>query len=392
MGSISKVTEANEASKKTLQNFSKIMKKELEELMTLRFRIKELKKVQYEKKSDELDFLTSVKGVLKILAEAKAIYEVNNKLLALRDDVAKAFGFYTTCQEMIKTSDVSIRDALEISVKGAGNALKKRLTDFIEQFPKEKIIQIKDLIMDVKIPTEKERQNVNKIFKDDDILFRIESMMKELGDDEASKIEANVVAEKESAHALATLSGSLVCISSFVAPNNSLEDQSEPNQCIPEINNILNNAIQTLKHEKSVKESLIDVKSKGKENTKSLFAVQNANLQDILHQIDVDLGDLLKLYSVNLNLSKQLESADCNLDVTNLDERLNKTQETDKTGKSMKTGNDLEPEKNCNTPEPEKLANTPGESDDDGLSDVDENVSMWCENDTKSPNGRHCIK
>merc|ERR1711962_1492901 len=103
--------------------------------------------------------------------------------------------------------------------------------------------------------------------------------------------------------------------------------------------------IQTLKHGKSVKESLIDMKSKGKENTKSHFAVQNANLQDILHQIDVDLGDLLKLYSVNLNLSKQLESADCNLDVTNLDERLNKTHETDKTGKSMKTGNDLEPEK-----------------------------------------------
>merc|ERR1711962_1139330 len=367
---------------KTFQNFSKIMKKELEELMTLRFRIKDLKKVQSAKKSDELDFLTSVKGVLKILAEAKAIYEVNNRLLALRDDVAKAFGFYTTCQEMIKTSDVSIRDALEISVKGAGNALKKRLTDFIEQFPKEKIIQIKDLIIDVKIPSEKERQNVNKIFKDDDILFRIESMMKELGDDEASKIAANVVAEKESAHALATLSGSLVCISSFVAPNNSLEDQSEPNQCIPEIDNILNNAIQTLKHEKSVKESLIDMKSKGKENTKSHFAMQNANLKDILHQIDVDLGDLLKLYSVNLNLSKQLESADCNLDVTNLDERLNKTQETDK------TGNDLEPEENCNTSEPEKLANAPGESDDDGLSDVDENVSMWCENDTKSPSGK----
>ena len=103
--------------------------------------------------------------------------------------------------------------------------MKTRLTDFIEQFPKEKIIQIKDLIMDVKIPSDQERQNVNKIFKDDDILFRIESMMKELGDDEASKIEANVVAEKESAHALATLSGSLVCISSFVAPNNSLENQ-----------------------------------------------------------------------------------------------------------------------------------------------------------------------
>ena len=94
------------------------MKKELEELMVLRFRIKELNRVQSAKKSDELDFLTSVKGVLKILAEAKAIYEVNNKLLALRDDVAKAFGFYTTCQEMIKTSDASIRDALEISVKG----------------------------------------------------------------------------------------------------------------------------------------------------------------------------------------------------------------------------------------------------------------------------------
>ena len=71
---------------------------------------------------------------------------------------------------------------------------------------------------------------------------------------------------------------------------------SDPNQCIPEVDNILNNAIQTLKHEKSVKESLIDMKSKGKENTKSHFAVQNANLQDILHQIDVDLGDLLKLY------------------------------------------------------------------------------------------------
>ena len=61
-----------------------------------------------------------------------------------------------------------------------------------------------------------------------------------------------------------------------------------------------------------------------------------------------------------MNLSKQLESADCNLDVTNLDEKIS------------------------NALEPAKLANAPGDSDD-GLSDVDENVSMWCENDTKVP-------
>ena len=55
---------------------------------------------------------------------------------------------------MMKTSDESIREALEISVKGAENALKTKLSNFLEIFPKERIILVKDLIMNVsKIPT-----------------------------------------------------------------------------------------------------------------------------------------------------------------------------------------------------------------------------------------------
>lgn len=375
----------------------------MEEVMALRFRIKELNGLQSAKKSDELDFLTSVKGVLRILAEAKAIYEVNDKILGLRDGVAKAFGFVSTCQTMMKTSDESIREALEISVKGAENALKTKLSNFLEIFPKERIILVKDLIMNVsKIPTgQGDRQNFNKIFKEDDILTRIESMMKKLGDDQTSKLEANEAAAQESAHALATLSGTLVCISSFVAPNNSLENLEKPNQCIPDVDAILKNAINALKHELNIKESWIDMNPKGK-FTKSHFAVQNANLQDILHQIDADLGDLLKVYSVNLELSKKLDSPDCDLDVTNLEERLDKVSEAKKTGnayepenignapepeelanatESEKIGNAPEPKKLASTSEPEKLADAPEPDFDDGLSDVGENVSMCCDDE-----------
>jgi len=336
------------------------MKKELEEVIALRFRIKELKSLQYEKKSDEKEFLTSVKGVLKVLTEAKAIYEINDKLLALRDDVAKSFGFLGTCQTMMKTSDESIRNLLEVSVKGAENALKAKLSDFLEMFPMEKILLIKDLIMDVKIPIQGDHQNANKIFKEDDILNRIKSMMKKLGNDQDTKLEENAAAEQKSAHALATLSGCLVCISSFIAPNNCLEN-TQPKECIPNVETILNNAINALKHEEHVKESLIDMKSSGVADKKPHFAEQNANLQGILYQIDTDLGDLLKLYSVNLGLSQKLNSPDCDLDLTNLDERLSKTEES-------------EAEKTANFSEPGKIE-APEADYEDGLSDVDENVT-----------------
>jgi len=387
------------------------MKKELEEVIALRFRIKELKSLQYEKKSDEKEFLTSVKGVLKVLTEAKAIYEINDKLLALRDDVAKSFGFLGTCQTMMKTSDESIRNLLEVSVKGAENALKAKLSDFLEMFPMEKILLIKDLIMDVKIPIQGDHQNANKIFKEDDILNRIKSMMKKLGNDQDTKLEENAAAEQKSAHALATLSGCLVCISSFIAPNNCLEN-TQPKECIPNVETILNNAINALKHEEHVKESLIDMKSSGVADKKPHFAEQNANLQGILYQIDTDLGDLLKLYSVNLGLSQKLNSPDCDLDLTNLDERLSKAEESEaeKTGTTnfSETGKVEAPEADYEdglsdvdenvtgsapeadygkVPEAEKTTNfsEPGkieapEADyDDGLSDVDENVTRFCE-------------
>jgi len=348
--------------------FHLIMMRELEEVMALRFRIKELNRLQNVKKSDEKEFLTSVKGVLRILKEAKAIYEERQKMLGLRNEVSRTFGFFSTCQMMLKTSDESVREALQNSVKGAEEALKTKLAEYLKIFPKKEIIQVKDLIMDVKFPTEHGAVGkVDKRIEEDDILPRIESMMKKLVDDHPSQMESCEAAAKESAKALATLSGAFACISSFAAPKNSLDiPEKDPKCCIPDVDTILNNAINALKHEQHVKETLTAAQSRGKGNGKSHFAEQNAELQSILYQIDVDLGDLLKLYSINLDLKKKLDNPEFDLDVTNLDEKVANAPEADASAA-------------------EGDANAAIADFDDGLSDVDENVTMCCDDRYPGP-------
>jgi len=342
------------------------MKRDLEMLMALRFRIKELNILQNAKKSDEKEFLTSVKGVLRILKEAKAIYELRQKMLGLRNEVSKTFGFLSTCQTMLKTSDESVRGALKNSVTGAEEALKTKLSEYLEIFPKKEILQVKDFIMDAKSPG---AGKVGKRIEQDDILSRIESMMKKLVNDHPSQMEACEAAANESTKALATLSGAIACISSFVAPNNSLDiPEKDPKSCIPDVDTILNNAINVLKKEQYVKEKLTDAQSKGKGNAKSHFAEQHAELQSILYQIDVYLGEQLSLYSINLDLKKKLDNPEFDLDVTDLEEKAANAPEAE--GDTNGTASD---------------ANGAEADFDDGLSDVEENVTMCCDDRYPGP-------
>ena len=184
------------------------MKQEIEEILSLRLEIKELNtrflanQETLETSFDHLD----LRSVSEVLKQSKSLLEDKQKLLGLIDDIRQTFDFYSTCQTMFETADESILEPLKSSVRGAEAALMLKLDEYIKFFPIEKIEQAKRFIVDIKLPTDCQDR---KKFNDDEILSRIESMIKILPNDEL--FLASEVATQESKLAVDTFAGALIC-------------------------------------------------------------------------------------------------------------------------------------------------------------------------------------
>ena len=143
----------------------------------------------------------------EVLKRAKSLLEDKPKLLGLIDDVRQTFDFYTTCQTMFETADESILEPLKSSVRGAAAALMLKLGDYVKLFPIEKIEQAKRLMMPFELGYDDCQER--KTFNDEEILTRIESMIKILPNDEL--FLASEVATQESKLAVDTFAGALIC-------------------------------------------------------------------------------------------------------------------------------------------------------------------------------------
>ena len=184
------------------------MKQEIQEILSLRLEIKELNTrllANQETLKTSFDHL-DLRSVSEVLKRAKSLLEDKPKLLGLIDDIRQTFDFYTTCQTMFETADESILEPLKSSVRGAEAALMLKLDEYVKLFPIEKIEQAKRLIMDVKLPSDSQDR---KKFNDEEILTRIESMIKVLPNGEL--FLASEVATQESRLAVDTFAGALIC-------------------------------------------------------------------------------------------------------------------------------------------------------------------------------------
>ena len=184
------------------------MKQEIQEILSIRLEIKELNTrllANQETLKTSFDHL-DLRSVSEVLKRAKSLLEDKPKLLGLIDDIRQTFDFYTTCQTMFETADESILEPLKSSVKGAEAALMLKLDEYIKLFPIEKIERTKRFIMDIKLPSECQDR---KKFNDEEILTRIESMIKTLPNDEL--FLASEVATQESKLAVDALAGALIC-------------------------------------------------------------------------------------------------------------------------------------------------------------------------------------
>ena len=184
------------------------MKQEIQEIVSLRLEIKELNTrllANQETLKTSFDHL-DLRSVSEVLKRAKSLLEDKPKLLGLIDDIRQTFDFYTTCQTMFETADESILEPLKISVRGAEAALILKLDEYIKLFPIEKIEQTKRLIMDIKLPSDCQDR---KKFNDEEILTRIESMIKVLPNGQL--FLASEVAAQESKLAVDAFAGALIC-------------------------------------------------------------------------------------------------------------------------------------------------------------------------------------
>ena len=217
------------------------MKQEIQEILSLRLEIKELNTrllANQETLKTSFDHL-DLRSVAEVLKRAKSLLEDKPKLLGLIDDIRQTFDFYTTCQTMFETADESILEPLKSSVKGAEAALMLKLDEYIKLFPIEKIEQTKRLIMDIKLPSDCQDR---KKFNDEEILTRIESMIKVLPNGQL--FLASEVAAQESKVALDAFADALIC------QGKSLKSE---NPEVVDIESLAENAKTALIHERDLK-------------------------------------------------------------------------------------------------------------------------------------------
>ena len=318
------------------------MEEELKEIVSLRFQIRDLNASL--SSSTRIVPSKPFKGVIGILKQAKSLYEQKTKFQSLTEGVRKSFDFYATCQTMLENSDESLHDVLKTSVKGAEGALTMKLDEYLNGFPIKEIKQAHNLIMDIKVLDFQAESIDGEQFNEDQVLPRIEAMIKGLPNDELAL--ASQVAKKESSQALDTLAGALTCMASIITSRNSLDvlNDSKKN-LVPDFDNMAKNARQCLEQERYIKETQ-QLKS---DSTLEMEHFEN-DLKILLLKIGNWFGELVRNYEINSEIAKALNTNQFNLDVSNLEK---------------KTAAILVEEDNF----------------DDGLSDVTEDVTFACEDD-----------
>ena len=193
-------------------------------IVSLRLEIKDLN-------ARLLDWKRSLdwRSVSEVLNRAKSLLE--DKAKSFNDDITQALKRYETANE-------STLESLR-RVKVAEAALMLKLDEYIKWFPIDKIEQAKRLIMDIKLPSECQDGNE---FNDEEILTRIESMIKVLPNGQL--FLAIEDAAQESKVALDAFADALIC------QGKSLKSE---NPEVVDIESLAENAKTALIHERDLK-------------------------------------------------------------------------------------------------------------------------------------------
>ena len=215
------------------------------------------------------------RSVSEVLNRAKSLLEDKPKFLGFTDDISKWTNFYTTCQTRYETANESTLESLR-RVKVAEAALMLKLDEYIKWFPIDKIEQAKRLIMDIKLPSECQDGNE---FNDEEILTRIESMIKVLPNGQL--FLAIEDAAQESKVALDAFADALIC------QGTRLKSESP---VLFDIEILSENAKTALIHERDLKETQ---QSNG-----------NSNLKVIFDQLLVWFDEQVRDYRINQRFAK----------------------------------------------------------------------------------------
>ena len=197
----------------------------------------------------------------------RSVSEVLNRAKSLLEDKAKSFNDDIT--QALKTSVFP-------PVKEAEAALMLKLDDYFKWFPIDKIEQAKRLIMDIKLPSECQDGNE---FNDEEILTRIESMIKVLPNGQL--FLAIEDAAQESKVALDAFADALIC------QGTRLKSESP---VLFDIEILSENAKTALIHERDLKETQ---QSNG-----------NSNLKVIFDQLLVWFDEQVRDYRINQRFAK----------------------------------------------------------------------------------------
>ena len=197
----------------------------------------------------------------------RSVSEVLNRAKSLLEDKAKSFNDDIT--QALKTSVFP-------PVKEAEAALMLKLDEYMKWFPIGKIEQAKRLIRDIKLPSECQDGNE---FNDEEILTRIESMIKVLPNGQL--FLAIEDAAQESKVALDAFADALIC------QGTRLKSESP---VLFDIEILSENAKTALIHERDLKETQ---QSNG-----------NSNLKVIFDQLLVWFDEQVRDYRINQRFAK----------------------------------------------------------------------------------------
>ena len=250
-------------------------------IVSLRLEIKDLN-------ARLLDWKRSLdwRSVSEVLNRAKSLLEDKPKFLGFTDDIRKWTNFYTTCQTRYETANESTLESLR-RVKVAEAALMLKLDEYIKWFPIDKIEQAKRLIMDIKLPSECQDGNE---FNDEEILTRIESMIKVLPNGQL--FLAIEDAAQESKVALDAFADALIC------QGTRLKSESP---VLFDIEILSENAKTALIHERDLKETQ---QSNGNSNLEVLLSKRIPELKVIFDQLLVWFDEQVRDYRINQRFAK----------------------------------------------------------------------------------------
>jgi len=154
--------------------------------------------------------------VIDILQQALALY-ADGKLQKSLKDVKKASDLYNATKALYDENDLRLAEVLKGSLDGATKALQIKLLQYLDDFPIENVDKLIAAI--IKQRGKLGIQEPNSIESEfEQIMEKIESLLKSLLDDETHQVSANATDL-----ALTKLSGAMHCAATLVAPENGLK-------------------------------------------------------------------------------------------------------------------------------------------------------------------------